>query len=139
MIKSIFEYVYNFVIDNVFTTLNLLLSYLIYRVINYIFKKLKIKNYTYDGDDENLNKIEIVWFSEKDISGNDKIYRFKDKKSSLLIFVNKNDISFQDKIKMLIFFTKRKNRFDKKLPEFLIKKYILPQLTLIKYNKNHTD
>ena len=37
----------------------------------------------------------------------------------------------------MIFFFKKKNRLKSKLPCFMVKKYVLPQLTLVKYNKNY--
>lgn len=132
---SFFENVISFMLDNIFTLLNVFLSVLIYRLIRHLFKKLDIKNYVYEGEDERLDKVEIVWFSEQDMSSNDNIYRFKDKISSLLVFINKNDISFIDNLRMLIFFYATRNRNANKLPDFLIKKYVFPQLTLIKYNK----
>lgn len=113
----------------------LILSYLLYRIIQYMFKKLNIRDYSYNGNDENADNVEIIWFSEKDISGNKSIYRFKDNKSSLLIFINKYEITFCDKIRLICYFHKSKNKSKKELPEFFVKKYIFPKLTQEKYNR----
>lgn len=134
IIKNTIEIIFGFILDNIYTIVGIIFSYLIYRLISYYFKKLNIKEYSYEGYDELLNKAHIVWFSETDTSGNNNIFRFKDKNSKILIFINKQDITFKDKIKMIWFFSKKENKYKKMLPKFLVKKYILPQLTQIREN-----
>ena len=125
----------------------------IYKIIEYLSKKIDISSFHYEGFDDNGNDVKIVWFNADYKKGKYKnlYYRFKvdikyfkNKKNPLkdhIIIINRNDILFFDKIKLLYFFIKEyiksilcdkmNAKIDKILPVWFLNTYIFPNTIFI--------
>lgn len=135
--KLILIFMKDLLIDSLNTFSIILLSWLTYKLIERMYIRLNIRDYVYNEEhDEFADKVKIMWFSANDKSENKLLYRFKDEKSGLLIFINKLDITFCDRLRMICYFYKTRNNLNKILPEFLVKKYIFPYLLQIKHNNS---
>jgi hypothetical protein len=131
----------------------LIMTFILYRLIHILSKKVDIVDYSYDGVDFCLNEVKIKCFN-LNYTSNDgsKKYKnlyyrfsvdvdyFKGNKPALrnhILIVNRNDIELLDKVRFLFWMCKelvlRKicGCRDKKLPNFLVKVYILPNTIFI--------
>lgn len=139
-IISLLEYSKDFIFENKL----LIMTFIIYKLIDILSKKIDIKEYIYEGQDELCNNVKIVCFNLNDESienfNNKKrryknlYYRFKIevKNKTHFIVINRNEIEFFDKIRLIKWMMIEhilnkicKNR-PKILPFFLVKVYIFP-------------
>lgn len=143
IINEVLLSIYNFIFDNLDKITIIIL--IMYKIIDYLSKKIEIEKYSYQGNDNSSNDVKIICFNLKDISNDgykNLYYRFKvdinyfnNNKPPLnnhILILNRNEIEFFDKIKFIKWMLKEhllnkicKNR-DKKLPYFLVRIYIFP-------------
>lgn len=126
MIECLFKFIEELLVENKI----LIMSYLIYQLISYLSSKIDISSFSYNGKDSNENIVDIFWFNAKNnntLNSNGNIeryenlyYRFKidivyfnptnnptnkPKLTGHILILNKRDILFIDRIKILYFFT----------------------------------
>jgi hypothetical protein len=137
-VSEIFTFIYVTFKNNLFA----MTLWLLYWMISELGRKIDLKNgYRYYEYDENFEKkARISFFGYEDNLYNKVFYRFKDEKSGLLIFLPKKLISFVDLIRLSLFlmyeyffaFVNKNSgctKDEKELPEWFVKKYILPLIT----------
>jgi hypothetical protein len=141
----------NLITDIIIENKLIIMGFFIYKIIGYLSNKINISSYSYDGGDDLGNDVKVKWFNANYLTQN-LFYRFevdidyfqnkKPKIKGYVIIINRNDILFFDKLKLIYFFlseyTKdliclkiKANRSEKKLPLWFLRTYIFPNTIFI--------
>jgi hypothetical protein len=145
---------FNNLVDLLIENKLIIMSFLAYKAIGYLSNKIDISSYSYEGKDDLLNDVKIVWFNadySKSYNENKKIksyynlfYRFKidieyfnNSKPPLknhIHILNRYEILFLDRIRLISFFLREyiyKSPRKKELPKWFLRTYIFPNTIFI--------
>lgn len=135
----------NIIIETLPTILKIFLIFSLFKIIEFLANKIKLEDYKWTGNSlENLEHIDICWFSYKEKKNNNNkkpisspSYRFK--VNGVLFIIFRNNMSILHRIRLIGWLLKEhfNKKTEKILPDFFVYAYIIPLHTIYLYNKNN--